>query len=257
MASPAPAARLYFEMEFLSTGRTLTRKGKHPPSVQEIREHLTRQGKEENGAPGRIRTSGLLVRSQLLYPAELRVHMPGAGQRPVWNFPSLATDRIAGKSGLCRRSFRSRFVGNDLAGRLSEIETCAAQELANDGIGKPGRVVLNLNGAIAFVQVDPPDAVNLAQTVQSESRGFAGRRGKVVGDVELGHGLRIPLLALAPFQLGAENIEKAVLAEADEADAVGRATAMDLIAELELDSFLTVDGKEWLVGNALDVQLDL
>ena len=28
-----------------------------------------------SGAPGRIRTSDLLVRSQLLYPAELRVHM--------------------------------------------------------------------------------------------------------------------------------------------------------------------------------------
>ncbi len=31
--------------------------------------------KYSNGAPGRIRTSGLLVRSQLLYPAELRAHM--------------------------------------------------------------------------------------------------------------------------------------------------------------------------------------
>ncbi len=28
-----------------------------------------------NGAPGRIRTSGLLIRSQSLYPAELRAHM--------------------------------------------------------------------------------------------------------------------------------------------------------------------------------------
>jgi hypothetical protein len=28
-----------------------------------------------SGAPGRIRTSGLLVRSQLLYPAELRAHI--------------------------------------------------------------------------------------------------------------------------------------------------------------------------------------
>ena len=32
-------------------------------------------GKGSHGAPGRIRTSDLLVRSQALYPAELRAHI--------------------------------------------------------------------------------------------------------------------------------------------------------------------------------------
>ena len=32
---------------------------------------------EDSGAPGRIRTSDLLVRSQALYPAELRAHIAG------------------------------------------------------------------------------------------------------------------------------------------------------------------------------------
>jgi hypothetical protein len=32
-------------------------------------------GEERNGAPGAIRTPDLLVRSQLLYPAELRAHI--------------------------------------------------------------------------------------------------------------------------------------------------------------------------------------
>jgi hypothetical protein len=32
------------------------------------------------GAPGRSRTSDLLVRSQLLYPAELRAHIAGGMQ---------------------------------------------------------------------------------------------------------------------------------------------------------------------------------
>ena len=30
-----------------------------------------------NGAPGEIRTPGLLIRSQSLYPAELRAHIEG------------------------------------------------------------------------------------------------------------------------------------------------------------------------------------
>jgi hypothetical protein len=37
---------------------------------------LRKSGEEKrNGAPGRSRTSDLLVRSQLLYPAELRAHI--------------------------------------------------------------------------------------------------------------------------------------------------------------------------------------
>jgi hypothetical protein len=36
---------------------------------------LRKAGEEKNGAPGRSRTSDLLVRSQLLYPAELRAHI--------------------------------------------------------------------------------------------------------------------------------------------------------------------------------------
>ncbi len=36
---------------------------------------IKERGKEKNGAPGRSRTSDLLVRSQLLYPAELRAHI--------------------------------------------------------------------------------------------------------------------------------------------------------------------------------------
>ncbi len=36
-----------------------------------------KMGVGEYGAPGRIRTSDLLVRSQALYPAELRAHIAG------------------------------------------------------------------------------------------------------------------------------------------------------------------------------------
>ena len=45
-----------------------------------------------SGAPGRIRTSGLLVRSQTLYPAELRAHdvvtiSTVARQNDFWGHP--------------------------------------------------------------------------------------------------------------------------------------------------------------------------
>ncbi len=36
---------------------------------------LQRSEREENGADGRIRTSDHLIRSQVLYPAELRPHV--------------------------------------------------------------------------------------------------------------------------------------------------------------------------------------
>ena len=43
----------------------------------------------ENGAPGRIRTYYPLVRSQVLYPDELRAHSPGRGRgrRIIWKGP--------------------------------------------------------------------------------------------------------------------------------------------------------------------------
>ena len=43
--------------------------------------------KEENGVPERIRTSDLLVRSQALYPTELRVRIEELQRRSVSNPP--------------------------------------------------------------------------------------------------------------------------------------------------------------------------
>jgi hypothetical protein len=42
---------------------------------------------EFNGAPGEIRTPDLLIRSQSLYPAELRAHMSGLHGEASWNGP--------------------------------------------------------------------------------------------------------------------------------------------------------------------------
>ncbi len=42
--------------------------------------------KDLNGAPGRIRTSDLLVRSQALYPTELRAREFWGGDYPTINY---------------------------------------------------------------------------------------------------------------------------------------------------------------------------
>ena len=45
--------------------------------------------KEKDGALWRIRTTGLLIRSQMLYPAELRAHARGS---KVPNLETLSSD---------------------------------------------------------------------------------------------------------------------------------------------------------------------
>jgi hypothetical protein len=44
------------------------------PHQSETREKLREFESERNGAPGEIRTPSLLIRSQMLYPVELRAH---------------------------------------------------------------------------------------------------------------------------------------------------------------------------------------
>ena len=64
------------------------------------------------------------------------------------------------------------------------------------------------------------------------------------------------LLALAPFELGAEDVEESVGAGAEEADAGLGTVAVDVVAEVEFDRFLPVDGEVDLVGDADDVDAD-
>jgi hypothetical protein len=52
-------------------------------------------GKSENGAPGEIRTPGLLVRSQALYPTELRAHGQNKG-KPCGHGPRPDLTRVGG-----------------------------------------------------------------------------------------------------------------------------------------------------------------
>jgi hypothetical protein len=77
-----------------------------------------------NGAPGEIRTPGLLIRSQSLYPAELRAHMPrflgeiagksltqsikvaAAAQRSPWPWAEHSNPRPSGANDRRSRNMR-------------------------------------------------------------------------------------------------------------------------------------------------------
>ena len=64
------------------------------------------------------------------------------------------------------------------------------------------------------------------------------------------------MLALAPFEFGAEDVEESVGAGAEEADAGLGTVAVDVVAEVEFDGFLAVGGEVDLVGDADDVDAD-
>src|SRR5262249_3764120 len=63
-------------------------------------------------------------------------------------------------------------------------------------------------------------------------------------------------LTFAPFEFGAEDPEEAVRAAAKETDAGVGAVAVDVVAEAKRDCDLAVDGEEYLVGDADNVDAD-
>jgi hypothetical protein len=62
--------------------------------------------------------------------------------------------------------------------------------------------------------------------------------------------------AFAPLEFGAEDTEEAVGAVTEEANAEFRAPAVDVVAHLQLDCFLAVDGEIDFVGDADDADVD-
>ena len=71
------ALRAVVELPMYFVGSSHLSDSVHRPSL------LTQAG--ENGAPGEIRTPDRLVRSQVLYPAELRAHGPRIILDSEWN----------------------------------------------------------------------------------------------------------------------------------------------------------------------------
>ncbi len=88
-----------------SSASTNSATGAHWPSRRARRKARVDEGSRRSGAPGEIRTPGLLIRSQTLYPAELRAHKR---TYLIFNAPSRnRTYNLGIKSPLlCQLSYR-------------------------------------------------------------------------------------------------------------------------------------------------------
>ncbi len=177
------------------------------------------------GAPGEIRTPGLLIRSQSLYPAELRAHMlrfqgetaeeshtqiikvAAAAQRglrgaqrtqPVLGAGSNA--RPGGRQGTPAprraisgrgRSGRFRRRRRKLCSFLGQFKPCFAHQ-SGDLSGIQARcVVFNPERAGVPVEIQMPDSVNVARTGQRRRHLLGGQSGIVKKDLHRRHISRI------------------------------------------------------------------
>ena len=77
-----------------------------------------------NGAPGRIRTSGLLIRSQMLYPAELRALCLGF-RRFALSAPRRRSGTYANERGIASGKFQKTVFFTN-AGFLLLLGPCSA-----------------------------------------------------------------------------------------------------------------------------------
>src|SRR5215469_9223277 len=104
---------------------------------------------ERNGAPGRTRTSDPLVRSQMLYPTELRARVKTA----------YSTGLLYRSSGSrCRR----RLWSSEHWKLLYDIKTSAAKQLVNRRLVEAGCVVLYPYSLLGLVESNATNSINLA-----------------------------------------------------------------------------------------------
>src|ERR1700728_2725756 len=140
------------------------------------------------GAPGEIRTPDLLIRSQSLYPAELRAHTDAV---PRENPSQIIRDRAEAQrgSGGCGRGFRLRrrderkIFGDAQAGERDE---------PGDGGGVEARgVKLDAQGVRGAVEGQGADAVDVAGAGQREGHVLRRRDGVAKENLDRGHSNRI------------------------------------------------------------------
>ena len=85
----------------------------------------------------------------------------------------------------CGRRRRRRGGGERQGGE--DVQAGAAEELADDGLGEAGGVVLDADGFGSFVELEAANAVDLTQFGDGVGGSLGGWCGVVVEDVELGH----------------------------------------------------------------------
>jgi hypothetical protein len=124
------------------------------------------QALDKIGAPGRIRTSDPLVRSQMLYPAELRAR-DDVKMSLAKNSESFAFLQLGGCRGWWWR-WRRRGCGEGHS--FDDVEAGAAQELVDDRLGEAAGVELNADGLLGLVELYEAYAVDLAHPGHGEGR---------------------------------------------------------------------------------------
>src|SRR6185312_10379121 len=161
----------------LSYGRTL-RFGCNSLKISEFSGWGNRW-KEILGAPGEIRTPDPLVRSQMLYPAELRARGEGVQHSRFavcWQMELLLGCR-------CRFRLGEREHGHG----FDDIEARPAQKLVNGGLAEAGSIVLDADRLLVFAELDAADAVDFADFGDGEGGCLGGTRSIAIQDVKLGH----------------------------------------------------------------------
>jgi hypothetical protein len=122
---------------------------------------------EINGAPGRIRTSGLMIRSHSLYPTELRA-------RKVQPFYFTGDVAYVTSEGGCY---------SDKSDAFFYIESAAKEEFGDFGFIEAGGVIFQMNGLISSAKIHFTDTVYLTQGTECAHAVFRGRRGVTVAEI--------------------------------------------------------------------------
>ena len=106
--------------------------------IKELRQNVYRLMIDLNGAPGEIRTPDLLIRSQSLYPAELRAHTK-------WSLAGPTPEYQGSPGGAIRLQvlLRGRAEGVEQGQFLGELYPRAANQLRHHGRIQPRGVVLS------------------------------------------------------------------------------------------------------------------
>ena len=136
-----------------------------------------------NGAPGEIRTPGLLIRSQSLYPAELRAHL-GSGLNLCQSNKNSRTVQSAASDRRSRFSHRKRWNQGQF---LFNFEPRLANQLGHGGCVQSRRVVLHAERAGRTVKRKASDAVNLPRVRERKSHSLRRRSGIPKEDIYRGH----------------------------------------------------------------------
>ena len=139
-----------------------------------------------SGAPGEIRTPDLLIRSQSLYPAELRAHKSGPMRNPN---AKPYTDYQGFNPGAIKPSRSGCWLlgRGDQRQLLRNLEARQPYQPCHRRGVQPGCVVLHQQCLRSAVNRDPPHSVNVACAGQGRGHSFRRRCRVAIKNIYGGH----------------------------------------------------------------------